>query len=173
MEHWKLAELRFFGRMAIAQLLRAARQTRSPHGTDIPCFVYIDEAHTFIANDKNVIELFDEMRKYNVGIILAHQRVNQLAAEVLDALYHDVGTIIASRVRDAKLLVSAMHCEPSPSKVVAWASSHCLSAMTKTQPLVCASLVLPWRNSQSARTRLAKPTPPWKSGVHPGSCTGA
>ncbi len=79
----------------------------------IPCYIYIDEAHTYIANDSNVPTLLDEVRKYTVGITIAHQRINQLSESVVDALYHDVGTILASRVRAPKLLASAMHCDPS------------------------------------------------------------
>lgn len=103
----------FFGRLCIAQILRAA-QLRAGNGGDLPVYVYIDEAHEYL-NDPNVPVLLDQVRKYNVGLIVAHQRLGQLDAGVYDALANDAGTIMASRIQDpraAATMGSFMRCDP-------------------------------------------------------------
>jgi hypothetical protein len=73
-----------FGRFFIAQLLQATQQRT---GEKKPVYCYIDECHDYIAQDENIERLFDQARKQNVGMILAHQRLKNIkAAGVLDAL---------------------------------------------------------------------------------------
>lgn len=76
------------GRYFIGSILAAARERSSlDKGERKPVYVFIDEAHDYISNDKNIASLLDQARKMNVSLIMAHQRTKQIKdANVLDAL---------------------------------------------------------------------------------------
>jgi hypothetical protein len=67
-------------------------------------FLYVDEAH--LVATTTMIELFPEARKYHLGVILAHQYLDQLPDELRCALLGNVGTLAIFRVggRDAEVL---------------------------------------------------------------------
>lgn len=67
-------------------------------------FVYLDEFHTFTT--LSLADMLSELRKYRVGLILAHQYTAQLEPPVRDAVFGNVGTLISFRVgpEDARLL---------------------------------------------------------------------
>lgn len=67
-------------------------------------FVYLDEFHTFAT--LSLATMLSELRKYRVGLILAHQYFSQLETEIRDAVLGNVGTLISFRVGalDAPLL---------------------------------------------------------------------
>lgn len=67
-------------------------------------FVYLDEFHNFTT--LTLTTMLSELRKYGVGFVLAHQYLGQLDREIQDAIFGNVGTIIAFRVgfRDAEIL---------------------------------------------------------------------
>jgi hypothetical protein len=69
-----------------------------------PFFLYLDEFHTFAT--KNLALMLGELRKYRVGLILAHQHLAQLDPVVRDAILGNVGSIVAFRVgpEDAEIL---------------------------------------------------------------------
>lgn len=87
-------------RLGLAGLSRAD----IPEETRRPFFVYLDEFHSFTT--LSVATMLSELRKYGVGLILAHQYVSQVQPEVRDAILGNVGTMIAFRVGpvDARLL---------------------------------------------------------------------
>jgi len=102
----------FIGRMCLAQIMRTGMGSRRGDEKDFPCHVYVDEADTVIVNDKNVPVLLNKIRKYNVGLVLAHQMLN-LSAEVQSSLAQSSGTIMANtRGDDANYLSKYMGCEP-------------------------------------------------------------
>jgi hypothetical protein len=76
-----------------------------PEETRVPFFVYLDEFHTFTTTA--LAGMLSELRKYRLGLILAHQYVAQLEQEVRDAIFGNLGTLVAFRVGpdDAKALV--------------------------------------------------------------------
>lgn len=67
-------------------------------------FMYLDEFHTFTT--LGIATMLSELRKYRVGLILAHQYVSQLDPQVRDAVLGNTGTIITFRLgaEDAHLL---------------------------------------------------------------------
>jgi hypothetical protein len=67
-------------------------------------FLYLDEFHTF--STLTLATMLSELRKYRVGLILAHQYFSQLETEIRDAVLGNVGTLISFRVGalDAPLL---------------------------------------------------------------------
>lgn len=60
------------------------------------CAVFVDECWTF--STLSLASMLSELRKYGVGMVLAHQHLAQLDKQVRDAVFGNVGTIIAFRV---------------------------------------------------------------------------
>ncbi len=67
-------------------------------------FLYIDEAH--LVATTTMVELFPEARKFHLGVILAHQYLDQMHDDLRAALLGNVGTMMAFRLggRDAEVL---------------------------------------------------------------------
>lgn len=58
--------------------------------------VYLDEFQSFTT--LSVANMLAELRKYRVGLVLAHQHLSQLKIEVRDAVFGNVGTLLSFRV---------------------------------------------------------------------------
>src|SRR6185503_18943951 len=67
-------------------------------------FLYLDEFHTFTT--QSLAGMLSELRKYRVGMVLAHQYLAQIDPAILDAILGNVGTLICFRVglADAEIL---------------------------------------------------------------------
>jgi hypothetical protein len=90
------------GRFFISMILLAAfKRQLLPRHQRLPCFVYIDECQDFIKRDPKIPSILDQARKLNVGLVLAHQRLQQLQPAVLDALYGATAIKFASMVSDS------------------------------------------------------------------------
>lgn len=63
--------------------------------TTKPFYLYVDEFHTF---GRGFNEMLSGIRKYNVGMILAHQYIAQLDDSLREALIGTVGTIVMFQV---------------------------------------------------------------------------
>jgi hypothetical protein len=59
-------------------------------------FVYIDEFPTFTT--QSIANMLSELRKYHVGLVLAHQYLSQLDVQVRDSILGNVGTMISFRI---------------------------------------------------------------------------
>lgn len=70
-------------------------------------FLYVDEFQSFTSD--SFVSILSEARKYRLCLTLSHQYVDQLRPEIRDAVFGNVGSIIAFRVghSDAKLLEQA------------------------------------------------------------------
>ena len=92
--------------IALRGLERAARPVEERRAF----FVYLDEFQTFAT--PMVATMLSELRKYRVGLVLAHQYLSQLDVVVRDAVLGNVGSMIIFRVgpEDAPLL--ARELEP-------------------------------------------------------------
>lgn len=88
-------------RINLAALSRADSAPESRR----PFFCYLDEFQTFTS--LTFVTMLSELRKYQVGMALAHQYLAQLEPEILDAVLGNVGTLIIFRVggRDARALI--------------------------------------------------------------------
>jgi hypothetical protein len=62
-------------------------------------YMYIDELHNFSTD--TFASLLSESRKYRLCLTLSHQYSTQLREEVRDAVFGNVGTVIAFRVGEA------------------------------------------------------------------------
>src|SRR5882724_7274335 len=61
-----------------------------------PFFVYLDELHNFTT--LMLANMMSELRKYGVGLVLAHQYLHQLESDIQHAVLGNAGSIISFRV---------------------------------------------------------------------------
>lgn len=101
-----------FGRFFIALLAQAAMQRSSlaPHERR-PTFVYIDEAQDYF--DDQIGHLLNQARKYRMGMVLAHQNLDQLSQELRASLLASTSVKFAGGVsaKDARLLGEEMRTD--------------------------------------------------------------
>jgi hypothetical protein len=86
--------------IGVAALSRADR----PENERREFFAYLDEFHTFTT--LSLAGMLAELRKYRVGLTMAHQYVGQLDEKVRDAILGNAGSVIAFRIgaEDAETL---------------------------------------------------------------------
>jgi DNA helicase HerA-like ATPase len=75
-----------------------------------PFYVYIDEFQSFTT--LSVATMISEIRKYRVGLTLAHQHLYQLEEDVRHTVLGNVGTIVSFRVGPEDARVIAREFEP-------------------------------------------------------------
>ena len=101
-----------FGRFFVALIAQAAleRAALSPHERR-PTFLYIDEAQDYF--DETIEHLLNQPRKYRVGMILAHQNLDQLSTGLRASVMSNTSIKIAGGVsaKDAKTFALEMRCE--------------------------------------------------------------
>jgi type IV secretory pathway TraG/TraD family ATPase VirD4 len=90
----------------IVSTLGLAAFTRAdlPEERRQPFFLYVDEFQSFTT--LSFVSMLSELRKYGLGITLAHQYLNQLEPAILHAVLGNAGTLISFRVgaEDAPLI---------------------------------------------------------------------
>ena len=102
-----------FGRFFIALIAQAAQERATlPKDKRMPTFVYIDEAADYF--DRNIGIILAQARKYNVGMVLAHQYLGQLEPKLQDAFAANTSIKFAGGVsaKDARALAPMLYCEP-------------------------------------------------------------
>ena len=62
----------------------------------VPYMVYMDEFHNFTT--LSLVNMFSELRKFKVGLTLAHQYIHQLDDEIKQAIIGNAGTLISFRL---------------------------------------------------------------------------
>ncbi|MEQ1903132.1 MAG: hypothetical protein ABL888_02965 [Pirellulaceae bacterium] len=101
-----------FGRFFIAMIAQAALQRSSlqPHER-APAFVYIDEAQDYF--DDKIGHLLNQARKYRVGLVLAHQNLDQLSLGLRSTIMASTSIKLAGGVsaKDARVLADDMRCD--------------------------------------------------------------
>lgn len=93
------------GGMIISSLTNAAYSRQDlPETVRRPFFLYADEFHSFTTSA--FAGMLSELRKYGLGLILAHQHTYQLDRSILEAILGNVGTLIGFRLgaTDAPLI---------------------------------------------------------------------
>ena len=103
-----------FGRFFIAMISQAAQERATlPENERMPTFVYIDEASDYF--DRNIGIILSQARKYNVGMILAHQYLGQLDVKLQEAFSANTSIKFAGGVsaKDARTLSLMLYCEPN------------------------------------------------------------
>jgi hypothetical protein len=100
-----------FGRFFIALIAQAAvqRAALQPYERR-PSFIYIDEAQDYF--DENISNLLHQARKYRVGLIFAHQNLDQLGAGLRSSVLASTSIKFAGGVsaKDAGVLNAELRC---------------------------------------------------------------
>ena len=76
--------------------LAGISRSEQPEKDRLDFFVYLDEFHTFAT--QSLATMLSELRKYRVGMVLAHQHLGQLDPVIRDAVFGNAGTMICFRV---------------------------------------------------------------------------
>ena len=76
--------------------LAAFTRADVPAAVRRPFFLHLDEFHNFTT--LAFVNMTSELRKYGVGLTLAHQHLHQLEPDILHAVLGNAGTLIAFRV---------------------------------------------------------------------------
>ena len=76
-----------------------------------PFFVYLDEFHNYTS--LSLVNMLSELRKFKIGMVLAHQYTKQLEPEILHAIIGNVGTKIIFRVGHHDATVWAKEMKPT------------------------------------------------------------
>jgi hypothetical protein len=103
-----------FGRFFIALIAQAAQERATLAGKErLPTFVYVDEAADYF--DRNIGLILSQARKFNVGMVLAHQYLGQLEPKLQEAFAANTSIKFAGGVsaRDARTLAPQLYCEQS------------------------------------------------------------
>ena len=74
----------------------ALRRADMPEEERQDFYLYLDEFQNFTT--LSMANMLSEIRKYKVGMILAHQYLSQIDTEVRDAILGNVGTLISFRI---------------------------------------------------------------------------
>jgi hypothetical protein len=101
------------GRFFIALICQAAQERASiPEGSRTPTLVYIDEAHDYF--DEKMEKLFNEVRKYKVGLCIAHQNLDQFEQELLSTVTASTSIKLVGGLsaKDAAFFARNMGCDP-------------------------------------------------------------
>ncbi|WP_457936141.1 type IV secretory system conjugative DNA transfer family protein [Mesorhizobium sp. 10J20-29] len=101
-----------FGRFFIAMITQAAQERATLAPSDrLPTFVYVDEANDYF--DRNIGIILSQARKYNVGMILAHQYLGQLESKLHEAIAANTSIKFAGGVsaKDARALAGDLRTE--------------------------------------------------------------
>lgn len=130
-----------FGRFFIAMIAQAA-QERATLSEDkrLPCFCYIDEFGEYAGNaDRFITTAFQQVRKYKVGLIVAHQMLGDLSPKTQEALATNTSIKFAGGVShsDATKLAREMRTAPEfilDQPKLTWAA-YIRNAMSSAVPL--------------------------------------
>jgi hypothetical protein len=74
-----------FGTLLVNEFFEVARRRIPKYGQELkPYFLYLDEFQTFVSLD--ITKMLDQVRKYKLFTLLAHQRFGQLDKDLCDAV---------------------------------------------------------------------------------------
>lgn len=94
-------------RIGLAGLARADR----PEAERLNFHLYLDEFQMFAT--LLLATMLAELRKYRVSLVLAHQYLGQLEADIRDAVLGNVGTLVCFRVSAADAAYLVRELEPT------------------------------------------------------------
>jgi len=107
-------------RIGLAGLSRA----ELPENRRRDYFLYLDEFPTFTT--LSLAHMLSDLRKYYLGLVLAHQHLSQIELQVRDAILGNAGTIVAFRVGlpDAEILAREFYPAFSAVDLVSLPNFH-------------------------------------------------
>ena len=96
---------RLIGALLITKIqLAAMSRVDTPEQDRRDFYLYVDEFQNFAT--ESFANILSEARKYHLSLVVAHQYIKQLDEKVADAIFGNVGTLVAFRVgaEDAEFL---------------------------------------------------------------------
>lgn len=80
--------------------------------------LYVDEFQNFATDSFS--DIFSEARKYGLGLVIAHQYINQVSTHLMDAIMGNVGNMAVFHVgsTDAKMLAPNIDTSLTPQTLV-------------------------------------------------------
>lgn len=88
------------GSLLLTSLASAAfSRIDTPLEKRAPFFLYLDEFQNY--TNLTLVDMLAELRKFKIGIVMAHQYISQLDIQIRDAVLGNVGTIICFRLGQA------------------------------------------------------------------------
>lgn len=115
--------------------LAAFSRADIPQDKRRPFFLYIDEFQNFTT--PTIANMMSELRKYAVGLVVAHQYLAQLDPEIRHAVLGNAGTIVSFRVgpEDARVLAAEFEPKFAPLDLLSLANHDiCLRLMIDGTP---------------------------------------
>jgi hypothetical protein len=103
-----------FGALIVSKLQQASmRRHAIPADKRRPFYIYTDEFQRFQTTSFDII--LSETRKYEVGLVMANQFVDQLDSKILSSVLGNVSTFFLFQLdpRDARHFVGGVKMEPS------------------------------------------------------------
>ena len=101
----------FLGNLIVPKILAAALSRQDlPREQRRPFYFYVDEFQNFATPD--FAQMLSEVRKYNMGLVMANQFVSQLDEQVRDAIFGNSGTQMTYRVGVQDAAILAKEFEP-------------------------------------------------------------
>lgn len=152
--------------LLLGALLVTKLQLAAMSRVDIPeerrrdFFLYVDEFQNFATD--SFAHILSEARKYRLSLVLAHQYIMQMEDRVRDAVFGNVGTIIAFRVgaEDAEYLEKEFSPEFSGSDLVSLPKYHIYLKLmidgVAGRPFSAATLPLVAQPGQSHREKIVR-----------------
>ena len=110
---WKLQEeiMWFLWAMFVTKIFQAAMSRQSvPKDKRTPFFLYVDEFQNFATD--TFWEILSEARKYWLSLSVAHQFIKQIPANISDALFGNVWTLVSFRISSEDALFMEKHFDP-------------------------------------------------------------
>src|SRR5262249_54151859 len=104
-------EKQLLGSLLVSQLqLATMKRAEIPEAQRRPFTLYIDEFQNFANDAESLEKILSEARKYNLGLVLAHQFTSQLPPKLADAIIANAYSKIIFRVGvdDARYLEKAL-----------------------------------------------------------------
>ncbi len=100
-----------FGSLLVSRIGPAAlSRVDVPESERPDLFVYLDEFQNF--STLSLATMLPELRKYHVGLVLAHQHLAQLDPLVREAILGNVGTTVAFRVGTSEAAILGPELRP-------------------------------------------------------------
>lgn len=129
--------------------------------TDVPeeerrdFFLYVDEFQSFMSD--SFVSILSEARKYRLCLTLSHQYIGQLRPEVREAVFGNVGSIVAFRAgqRDADVLEREFGQDYSASRLVGLGNHEVCAKLIHREPFVGRTLP-PWGKRHGRRNTIVR-----------------
>jgi len=113
------------GAMLVSRIgLAALSRADVPETERRDFYLYLDEFQNYTT--LSLANMLSELRKYRVGLVLAHQYLSQLDLQVRDAILGNVGSIISFRLglADAEILAKEFYPEFAPIDLISLPNYH-------------------------------------------------